>query len=53
MAKCIRYLIRNNDFPKVVVILFVFSFALVFFGGQKIFLCPALSVFIGQSDSIL
>ena len=37
IAYRIRCLIRNNDFPKVVVIFFV-SFALhFFFGGQKVF----------------
>ena len=34
------YLIRNNDFPKVVVIFFVFSFAL-FLQDKKYFLCFA------------
>ena len=43
IVKHIWYLIRNNDFPKVVVIFFVFGFAL-FFGGQKIF---AVSCVVG------
>ena len=46
----IRYLIRNNDFPKVVDIFLVFGFA--FFRKTEIFFFLALLVSIDHSHSI-
>ena len=48
----IRYLVRNNDFPKVVATFFVFIFALFFRRTENLFYILSYRFPIGQIHSI-